>query len=285
MKKGICQLYKEECKLRKSHIHPKFAVDYNKKTGSRFLRNWSKPNKRLQGVETHYILSEKAEAEFSKREKWFSENIFRPYLEEKKTILSYDENLLYFTISYLWRTLIVLLRNNELDNHWGLEIILEAENEWRDFLSSYKYPKKHDRFYLLLTDRIKHHTLDSKYVDFYFTRVFDFTTVSNENQTFLGVYAKFNRFVFWGILKGGNEDQLVDTKINPIKGKIKIPQQLEDQVILSFFINRINVMENLPKPSEVQQEKIGEEFDKNFEAFKNSDMFDSLNSDFKNKKN
>ncbi|MEP2058210.1 MAG: hypothetical protein ABJJ05_10420 [Maribacter litoralis] len=234
--KGICELYKTEEELRKSHIHPKFAVAYYKKTGSRFLRNWSNPNKRLQDAETHYLLSSKAEEEFSKREKWFSENIFKPYLEENRKVLNYDENLLYFTISYLWRTLVVLLRNKELDNHWGLKIILEAENEWRELLSNNEYPKKHNRFYLLLTDRIKHHTLDSNYVDFYFTRVMDFTTVSNENQTFLAVYAKFNKFIFWSVLKGGNEDQLVDVKINPIKGKINIPQQLEEQIILSFFL-------------------------------------------------
>lgn len=113
----------------------------------------------------------------------------------------------------------------------------------------------------------------------------DFTTVSNENQTFLAVYAKFNKFIFWSVLKGGNEDQLVDVKINYIiKGKINIPQQLEEQIILSFFINRINQMENSPKPSKEQQEKIGDEFDKNFENFKDSDMMNSLKSDLKNKK-
>lgn len=281
---GICELYKEKCELRRSHIHPKFAVDYNKKTGSRFLRKWSNPNKRFQDVETYYLLSAKAEEEFSKREKWFSENIFKPYLQEKKRVLVYDENLLYFTISYLWRTLVVLLNNRELDNHWGLDIIKAAENEWRQFLSAYKYPKNYDRFYLQFTDRIIHHTLDSEYVDFYFTRVMDFTTVSNENQTFLGVYAKFNRFIFWGILKGGTEEQMIDTKINPISGKFLIPQQFDEQVVLSFYINRIKRMESFPKPSLNQIKKIEKEIIDNYEDFIETDVAKSMESDFLYKK-
>mgnify|MGYP000716189833 CR=1 FL=1 len=282
--KGICQLYLKECELRKSHIHPKFASAYNKKTGSKYFRNWAYPNKKFQDAETHYLLSGEAEEEFSKREKWFSENIFKPYLEENVKELSYNENLFYFTISYLWRTLVVLLNNKELDNHWGLGLIKEAEKEWREFLSTYKYPRKYDRFYLQFTDRILHHTLDSEYVDFYFTRVLDFTTVSNENQTFLGVYAKFNRFIFWGILKGGNEMQMMETKINPISGKFLIPQQFDEQVILSFYLNRINLMENLPKPSSVQMKKIEKEIMDNYEAFLESDVARSIESDFLNKK-
>jgi hypothetical protein len=279
---GICQLYLKKSKLSKSHIHPKFASTYNKKTGSNYFRNLANPNKRFQDVETHYMLSVEAENEFSKREKWFSENIFKPYLEDNKKELNYDENLFYFTVSYLWRTLIVLLKNNELDNHWGLNIIKDAEKEWREFLSSYKYPKNYDKLYLQLTDRIEHHTIDSQYVDFYFTRVMDFTTVSNENQTFLGVYAKFNRFIFWGILKGGNDEQLAEIKINPISGRLDIPQQLQDQVILSFYLNRLKQMENSQKPSSLQKEKIEEEIYKDVEGFLNSDIYESMKSDNNN---
>lgn len=283
--KGICQLYRKESVLRKSHIHPKFATAYNKKTGSKYFRNWANPNKRFQDVEIYYLLSSEAEEEFSKREKWFSENIFKPYIEENKKELPYNENLFYFTISYLWRTLVVLLNNKELDDHWGLEIIKDAEEEWRKFLSTNEYPKRYNRLYLQFTDRVIHHTLDSEYVDFYLTRVLDFTTVSNERQTFLGVYAKFNRFIFWGILKGGNEAQMTETKINPIAGSFIIPQQFQEQTVLSFYVNRIEQMESFAKPSSAQMEKIEKEILDNYEDFLNSDVAKSIESDFLNKKN
>ncbi len=112
----------------------------------------------------------------------------------------------------------------------------------------------------------------------------DFTTVSNENRTFLGVYAKFNRFIFWGILKGGNEAHMKETKINPINGKFLIPQQFDEQVILSFYLNRINLMENLPKPSSTQLVKIEKEILDNYEEFLKSDVARSIESDFLNKK-
>ena len=109
--------------------------------------------------------------------------------------------------------------------------------------------------------------------------------MSNENQTFLGVYAKFNRFIFWGVLKGGNEMQMMETKINPIRGKFLIPQQFDEQVIMSFYLNRINLMENLPKPSSDQMKKIEKEIMDNYEAFLESDVARSMESDFLNKKN
>ena len=80
---GECALYKTYGELRESHVYPKFVVKHTKKTGSKFFRKFQNPNKREQdGIKLH-LLSHKAEREFGKREKWFAENIFVPYLGGK----------------------------------------------------------------------------------------------------------------------------------------------------------------------------------------------------------
>lgn len=47
--KGICALYDYETDLLESHIYPKFVINYTKKTGSNYLRQFVKPNIRQQG--------------------------------------------------------------------------------------------------------------------------------------------------------------------------------------------------------------------------------------------
>lgn len=71
--KGICKLYHLETELQESHIFPKFVINYTKKTGSKYLRSFIEPDKRMQdGIKKH-LLGQDAEQDFSKREKWFAE--------------------------------------------------------------------------------------------------------------------------------------------------------------------------------------------------------------------
>ncbi len=277
--KGICRLYDEEDELLESHIFPKFTIDYLKDTGSKYLRNFTQPNRRQQDGPKTYLLSQKAEHQFSLREKWFAENIFVPYLTRNRQVFKYDENLFYFTMSLLWRVLLMNIDHPNIVDQSYLPLLKEAESEWKMFLRDYKFPMTHNRFYLFFTDRVKSHNFDASGVDYYITRELDATIVSNPNETFVAVYAKFLRFVFWGILKGGDEEKISDLKINPLTGELKIPQKIEDGVMTSFFINRIKEFETLPKPSEKQQDKILEEILKDKESFLNSDAGQSIRND------
>ena len=120
--KGKCRLFGDDCELRNSHIFPKFVIDYFKETGSRFLRTFKEPNRRQQDGLKRYFLSEKAEQRFSINEKWFAENIFKPYLKQQRIIFEYDEHLFYFAISLLWRILVLKLEENikESDPNFSL---------------------------------------------------------------------------------------------------------------------------------------------------------------------
>lgn len=279
--KGICRLYQVEDVLQESHIFPKFVINYTKRTGSKYLRKFIEPDKRIQdGIKKH-LLSRNAEQDFSKREKWFAENVFRPYLSGEK-IIKYDERLFYFAISFLWRVLIAEIENTkDIKSYWYYNFLVEAEAEWRHFLREGIIPEKYSKVCLLFTDRVKYSSTDLKGIDFYLTRVMDATIVDNQTHTCCLIYGKFNKFIFWGVLKEyGDEHTLNDVLISPNSGKFVIPQDLEYFPICSFLGNRINVVGNMALPNEEQQKKIEEELLKD-KDFWNKELGQSLLNDLK----
>lgn len=279
--KGNCALYDEETELLESHIYPKFVINHTKETGSRFLRSFETPNRREQDGPKLRLLGLKAEQKFSRSEKWFAENIFKPYLNEEFT-LEYDENLYYFAISFLWRVIQLEFRTSKTDftKKWYYHKLIEAEKEWKEFLKHEDIPKNHHNVNMLLTSRLKNNNSGIKGVDFYFTRALDATIVSNETKTTLLIYGKFNRFIFWStILSEPYTDELYEVEINPREGVIEVPQQVEFYPINSFISNRLRGVEKMPKASEAQQQKIEEEILKSINGFWDSDLGESLDND------
>ena len=278
--KGICKLYQIETDLQESHIFPKFVINYTKKTGSKYLRSYVEPDKRMQDGIKKYLLGRDAEQDFSKREKWFAENIFRPYLSGVN-ILRYDNNLYYFAVSFLWRILISELDKEDLSSKWYYDLIIQAEKEWRKYLLSDDIPQNFNKICILLTDNVKENPTELKGVDFYFTRIMDGTIVDNKPQTCLLIYGKFNKFVFWAVLKNyGDENTLGDVLINPKEGILYIPQNLSYFPICSFFGNRIKDLEKMQYPSAEQQNKIEKEI-LNDKDFWDKELGKSLLNDFK----
>ena len=92
--KGQCKLFGFESEMQESHIYPRFVIKFMKKTGgTNYIRNVTNPNKREQDGLKRYWLSKEAEQKFGIREKWFSENIFLPYIENNQKHFEYDERL------------------------------------------------------------------------------------------------------------------------------------------------------------------------------------------------
>ncbi|WP_422082810.1 hypothetical protein [Ulvibacterium sp.] len=280
MVKGICALYGNETDLMESHIFPKFVIKHTKKTGSKFLRKLVEPNKREQDGIKHHLLSFKAEQDFAVREKWFAENIFEPYLQGY-TELDYNENLYYFSVSFLWRILLSEFKTTaNLKNQWYFKLLQEVEEEWKLYLRIGTIPRKFHNVNLFLTDRIESHTTDLKGVDFYFTRALDGTIVTGPNQEHLILYGKFNRFIFWSVIKSPKYlDELYDVEIHPKGGNIEIPQPLEYEPIINFMTNRIKKISEFALPNETQQDRIAQEIMKDPESFWKSDVGQSLYND------
>lgn len=281
--KGICALYEKETNLLESHIYPKFIINHTKKTGSRFLRNFETPNKREQDGPKLHLLGFEAEQKFSVSEKWFAKNIFKPYLKGKHT-LEYDHNLYYFSISFLWRIIQLELRTSKTDftKKWYYSKLIEAEKEWKEFLKHKTTPKNHHNVNMLLTSRVERNNTGVKGVDFYFTRALDATIVSDDIETTLLIYGKFNRFIFWStILSEPYTDELYEVEINPKGGIIEVPQQVDFFPLNSFVTNRLRGIEKMPKLSEAQQEKIEKEILEKGEDFWKSDIGESLSNDLR----
>ena len=158
--------------------------------------------------------------------------------------------------------------------------MLEAEKEWKHFLKDSSYPTNHNRFYLFLTDSVKVNNTGLKGVDYYMSRTLDATIVTTSDSSFVAVYGKFLRFVFWGILKGGDEHKISELKINPIGGEIGAPQKFEEEIMTGFFINRIRQIETLPGTSDKQQEVIEKELLKDKELFLKTDAARAIINDF-----
>lgn len=279
--RGVCRLFGYETDLRESHIYPFFAVDYLKSSGSKYLRNFSNPNLRKQdGIKLH-LLSGKAEQLFGDREKWFAENIFIPYMDKDQRTFTYDENLFYFSLSFLWRILILHTEDKKFEKESFYPALVETEKEWRLFLKDFIFPINYNKVNLFFTDRMKSNSTDLKGADYYFSRAFDGTIVTSPDG-YIAVYGKFMRFVFWSVIKSDLPIEDSQLRIDPLKGQIGCPQQFQDDYITDFFMNRIRQVESLPKPSEKQQEKIEEELLRDKKGFLNSDAGKSIYNDIFN---
>lgn len=279
--KGKCKLYQIDCELQNSHLIPKFIFDYFKKTGG-YMRKFENPNLRVQDGPKKYLLGKKAEETFNVRETWFANNIFYPYQRDNITPLKYDENLGYFIISVLWRVLVDQLDHPSVKNNPKLSFLKDVSEEWRLFLSEYKYPINYDDLNIILTSRVSSHNMDALYADLYTTRTIDATVISNEDDSTVGVYVKFLRFMIWSIVKGHptNGENL---KVNFDHGEIELPQSINDDYFVGFLKNRMENIDKGSNASEKQQLIIQKELEKNEQNFWRSDAGNAIINDFQNR--
>lgn len=283
--KGKCRLYDEESELRESHIIPRFIIDYFKSTGSRFIRAFATPNQRRQdGIKRNY-LSQKAELDFSKKEKWFAENIFKPFLENGQSSFVYDENLYFFLLSVLWRGLLHQLELPEINKEPNLKILLKVEQEWKSYLSGKGRPKEFRDVNLFLADGIASHDTGVTGVDYYFTRTIDFTILADDSGQCIYVYCKFLRFIIWSTVKDVHPNLNTELIIKREGGAINYPQKIQDAYIMQSLLERVRIIESLPGPSEAQMDKIMAEVVKNPDSLFQSRAGRAIFNDFRLDKN
>lgn len=278
--KGRCALFDFECELQKSHIIPKFIGTYFTLTGSKYIRAFSNPNRRLQDLDKMYLLSKEAEEKFSLNEKWFAENIFKPYQFNQKMNFEYDDKLYYFSMSVLWRVLKRELHFYDYSKKPFYDKVLDTEFEWRNFLRDFKFPRNSNKINIFLTDRVMYHDFNIAGVDYYFSRTIDSTIVSNDDATYCFVYAKFLKFIIFGFIDGFKEHELKSTLINPVGGKLIIPQPIYDQEFLRYYIYRIQEINSLQSASPNQQKIINEQFYKEYEDLKNKEAWEIILNDW-----
>ncbi|WP_291094107.1 YecA family protein [Empedobacter sp. UBA6745] len=278
--KGNCRLYGTEGELRSSHIIPKFVIDYLKRTGSKYIRNFGNPNQRLQdGLKRNY-LSHEAEQVFSIKEKWFAENFFKPFMENGKHNFQYDENLYYFLISVLWRGLLHQMENSTISKDTTLNILKDVELDWKNYLAGETIAPQFSNVNLFLTDNIKSNTTEIIGLDYYFTRIIDFTIISDDKGDHIYVYGKFLKFIFWSTIKDPRNINYSIVQIKQFGGIINFPQNFQDGFFMEALLLRAKQISELSPPNDQQLQKITDEVSKSPRSFINSEAGRSIMNDW-----
>jgi hypothetical protein len=280
MATGVCRLCGQTRDLRDSHIVPKFVFDWMKQTGGTHFRVSGTPNRRVQDGRKYPLLCEECEQRFSGKEKWFSENIFDPYIGRGVKSLPYDGSLFYFLVSVLWRA---------LQDEWAevppghpfrarLEL---AEQEWRTFLLGGPVPPTFNDLHLFLTD-VSVQEDSQPVVNFnrYFARAVDHTIASSQRQCF--VYAKFARFIAFAGVGGLDPALLIGTKIYPAGSTLTLPQEMRDGGVGEFMLDRARTLNEMIALGTSQKQKsvVTEAFRKQAEKILKSDLGAVIAADY-----
>lgn len=266
---GICALTGESCELQESHIYPKFVYKHLKQTGGGRFRIANNPNQPLQDGLKKYLLGWWAEQEFSKREKWFAENLFTPFVNGKltDTKVVYDEHLYYFCISLLWRVL-NLTKDNIIGENERRKCN-EALEEWRSFLNGGNSPNTYGDIYMMpitpdLLDkeqRFQPNTREFVELQWYTKRSFDsdlFGLVPNNNTFF----CKIPYFIFWAVLERDKQPMNYGLRVLSTGGKIDFKRYhigngyVKEYIFLRILLAAQKADEVSESMSKDQQDKI-----------------------------
>lgn len=266
---GNCALTGETCKLQNSHIYPKFIYNHLKQTGGGRFRVANNPNQALQDGLKKHLLGSWAELEFSKREKWFAENIFSPFVNGQlaNTKQVYTEDLYYFCISLLWRVL--LLTKDNIIGEKERRKCDEALEEWRSYLNGGGLPSTYGNIYMMpitpeLFDKeqmILPGTRKFVEVQWYIRRSFDsdlFGLIPNNNIFF----CKIPYFFFWAVIERDNKQTNYGLRVLPYGGKIDFKHYhigngyVKEYVLLRILLAAQKAEEVAENMSKEQQDKI-----------------------------
>lgn len=273
-----CKLCKQGKILVESHVIPKFVISWLKKTGSGFFRKPISPNIKYQDFNKQRILCYNCEQLFSAGEKYFSENIFYPYINLKSKQLSYSKALHYFLVSVLWRILVVQFDLYKKECRKFLKELEENEEDWRLYLLGERATIKSD-VHLFLTDILDSDTIPVKGFNQYIARGIDGTVTASQTDCY--VYCKFARFVVFSQLTKYDLSKWKNTKINNGTGVLVTPQEILDGRIGEFLVTRIRGLRQMynKQLSSRQKERIHEHQQKNIDEIINSDLGDAILKD------
>jgi hypothetical protein len=275
---GICKLCGNRKPLMESHLVPHFVTSWLRETGSGYFRLLSNPNIKYQDLPQYRFLCDACEGRFSRREKYFSENIFSAFLKSNPKTLSYTADFYYFLISVLWRLLIRDLSTYKKGHKKFVKEIEKHEEDWRLFLLEERKPSISD-VHLFITDILRESKIPVKNFNRYMVRALDSTVMSNGSECY--AYAKLARFCIFAPLTAYDKSKWINTEIVNGNGTWSSPQEIKDGKIGEFLIDRIksSFKQFQRKISERQKIKIHEYQKKNLEKVINSELGEVLLQD------
>ena len=225
------------------------------------------------------MLCRSCEQRFSAAENYFSSQLFYPVLKGV-TGIPYDDRLLYFLISVLWRVTQANLPKARQKANRFLDTIEAAELEWRGFLLGDAPLHRFAHVHLFVFNIAENPPPHAKGYNVYCARALDGTFVNNEASCY--VYAKFARFLCVAILTPYDEHDWINTRITNGEGMLEIPQELRDTFVGNFTVYRANTIFEIVQSqmSTRQSEVINSHVMKNADRIANSDLARAAFADF-----
>ena len=223
---SVCKLCHQPKVLQSSHVFPQFVIRWMKKTGTDYLRSIETPNQRKQDGPTEKWLCSDCEQRLSKRENYFASEIFYPLVEASNFSFAYDDRLLHFLVSVLWRIVHRYLGDAVRENDPFLGDICAAEEEWRLCLLETQPLLRFAHVHLFLSDLSVESPPGVPHFNTYCTRALDGVVSTDTRPRF--VYAKLARFMCVGMLSPYDEHKWVGTRVNDDTGILASPQSIFD---------------------------------------------------------
>lgn len=130
-----CALCGRTGAIRQSHIMPKFAPGWIKRTSATgYMVRPDDGARRVQDAIKVRLLCDDCEELFSRPEKYFAEKIFYPFHDKGVRSFDYDENLGLFAASLSWRALRISYDKAARGLPGFVPAINKADARWRGFL-------------------------------------------------------------------------------------------------------------------------------------------------------
>ncbi len=258
----LCRLCFKRPAIENSHVISALvfrAIKSDSPTG--FFRNPNSPNRRLQDGDKLQLLCTECEQRFGKAEGQFASNVFLPFHGADHCEFSYGPWLHYFMTSLAWRTLILDLPGLESDPANPRKAITELVGAAETM-----------RLYLLgathLAPRLENHAVAWTKGDIASAELaavgpnviirrstFGYTILDQEHE-YSAILHNLAGFMCFLIVRPNPTDTWIGTKVDPMGGQIKQPQQVNSWLIFELLKNLIESAQKQAKMSEDEREKI-----------------------------
>lgn len=266
MNQGKCALCNQVSELQLSHVIPRFAIKWIKKTSAtNITRDYQ--GKRKQDAYKKYLLCRKCEEKFSKFESYFASHIFHKLIQEKITSpVEYDKRLGDFIISISWRFLFDYIEEQKNEGN----VISENLRTYLEKSSNYLNNKNDSLDYGIYLIPWGKPTEESKTklqrkFEWYTLRAGDLTYARDKSESIQFIFCQLPYFSLVAAINpkyinGFENVQIKETGLfNPVF-------KIEDRInFLDFLESRVRIIDDIQlEESEMQKisDKMLQDFDK-----------------------
>jgi hypothetical protein len=251
---GKCRLCGNDGILLYSHLIPRFAVKWLKKTSATGYLRSLLSGKRHQETRREYLLCPSCERLLGRDEKRFSERIFVPYQQKPhlQTSFVYEEWFLRFLVGLHWRALVTMDAVPE-----NVSAVFDAaEERWRKYLLGQAPDPGTTEFHVQFADVIDHSTFDlPKKINWYLARSFDASPMHTPSGEAL-TYVKLPRFIFLAFItpRDPKDEDWNGTQVSA-QGVIHTKQNISTTRVGEFLLGRARAIDDAPPSLTARQKR------------------------------